>query len=353
MKVDAAKDAALIACSSGTTGLAKGKYTLRFIKMICFFIRMFFFFDLGIRLSHNALLAGFYKYDLTVMDDVMLCFSTLYWSSGYITLLNGTLTGATRIITTDAFSPELMLHLIEKYKVTYLANSPYHVNQVLKSDRFETTDISSLRTVAVGGSTIPLYMKSMLCPRMPNGNMVSCYGMGEMGCPLTLENPTIQDKNTCGRLLIGACVKIIDENGKRCGLNEDGEIHMKMNDFECLGYLNNPEANAKLLDAEGFMVTGDIGHFDEDGLLYITGRQKEFIRYGHHPIITSTIDSLLMKSPEIKAACAVGIPDKFKGELPAAVVIRTENSKISEKDVFDMVAGNFNPHNPTLSQFMI
>ncbi len=78
-------------------------------------------------------------------EDVMFCFSSLYWISGFGTLIATTITGATRIITTESFSPELFLYIVEKYKVTVALSAPTYVALLLQSDRLCQSSLSSLK----------------------------------------------------------------------------------------------------------------------------------------------------------------------------------------------------------------
>lgn len=290
-------------------------------------------------MSHAALLeANTRRSDLNNSNDVMLCFSSLYWISGLGTILRGTLIGATRIITTEVFSPELELRLIEKYKVTWILNAPHHVVMIMNSDRFEKTDFSSIRYFTVGGSKVPFHVKNELNRRLPNGEVVIVYGMSEIGGIITYDFPITRGKDIVGRLCDGIRAKIIDDHGNRCGVNEDGEICLKIN-YKFLGYHNNQKATDEIFDEEGFIVTGDIGHFDADGDLFVTGRKKELLKYCGFQISPSEIDAYLMESPDIKSACVVGIPDTVAMDLPAAAIVRAEGSKISEKEVADLVAG--------------
>lgn len=267
----------------------------------------------------------------------MLCFSSLYWASGAITLIRGTLIGALRIITTEIFSPELQIDLIERYKVTFTLNASHQLTLMMKCDRFKTADLSSLKYVLVGGSKVPLHIKTDLRRYLPNGFVHAGYGMSETMGMLSLDNPAREDKDSAGRLISGSSVKIIDDHGNRCAVNEDGEICVKSN-YKFLGYFGNPEATADLIDEEEFIVTGDIGHFDEEGDLFVTGRKKELLKYYNFPIAPSEIDAFLSESSDIESACIVGIPDPM-GDLPAAVIVRTEGSNITKNEVSDMVAG--------------
>lgn len=259
-----------------------------------------------------------------------------------MTLVWGTLNGALRIITTESFSPDLQLRMIEQYQVTYTMNAPCHIVLMMKSDRFHHTDISSLKYVFVGGSKVPFHLKTDLGKYIPNGNVIFCYGMSELSGIIFYDYPTTVGKNSVGRILSGCCVKVIDEYGKRCGINKEGEICIKPT-YKFLGYLRTTD---DLFDAEGFVRTGDLGYFDDDCDLYHSGRKKELLKYGNMQISPSEIDAYLTHSSGIKLACVVGIPDIAMGDLPAAVIVRADASNISEEQICDLVSGeNSSLHN--------
>lgn len=175
---------------------------------------------------------------------------------------------------------------------------------------------------------------------LSNGSVVIGYGMSEIAGGVSIDSPASIEKDTVGRLLTGCSVKIIGDDGKRVGVNVDGEICVKTL-YKFLGYYGNPEATAEMFDEEGFIRTGDMGHFDDDGDLFIVDRKKDIIKYCSFQISPSEIDAYLTESSDIQSACVVGIPDPMGTDLPAAVVVRAEGSNISEKEIFDMVAGEY------------
>lgn len=270
--------------------------------------------------------------------DILLSFSSLYWLSGVYTLVRGTLTGATRIITTETFSPELYLRLIEKYKVTYAWNPPHQIMLIVKSDQFSKTDLSSLKTQIVRGGKLPCSLRAQLLRHLPNLNLHSGYGFSEVGV-VASDVPTTRNKDSAGKLADAVCVKVIDEDGNRCGPNVDGEICVKTF-YKFLGYYGDQKATERFFDDESFAVSGDIGHFDDDGHLFMIDRKKDFLRYCFNDLSPVELEGHLMALSGIKIACVVGIPDGT-GDLAAAVVIRSEVSNIDEKEVFDSIAGKY------------
>lgn len=288
-------------------------------------------------MSHAELLESVNRFPFISSNDVMLSFSSLYWISGIHTILFGTFSGGCRIITTSIFSPDLQLRLIEQYKITLLLNATHQIALIMKSDRLKQTDLSSLKYVLIGGSKVPFHLKTSFSQHIPNGNMMCSYGMSESCGIVCSDYPPTMSKDTVGRLLPRCCIKIIDENGDRCEIKTEGEICIKTV-HKFIGYYGNQDATDEVLEDDGFIRTGDLGYFDDDNDLFVTGRKKDQLKYSNFPISPSEIDEHLTKLSDIEAACVVGIPDTM-GDLPAAIIVRTEGSNISEKDINDSIAG--------------
>lgn len=148
VNVDGVNDIVAIVCSSGTTGLSK-----------------------GVAFSHASALDQITQIHTFNTDDVFLCFSSLYWLSGFLILLMGTYNGATRIITKQVFSAELQLRLIEQYKVTFCMSAPYQLTLLLRSEAIHETNLSSLKYYAVGGSKVPCSIPVEMNKRLKNGKV--------------------------------------------------------------------------------------------------------------------------------------------------------------------------------------
>lgn len=290
-------------------------------------------------MSHAALLDGAIRFSGNSFDNIVLSFSSLCWLTGALMLLSKTLCGALRIITTEQFSPELQFHLIEKYEVTLSMSPPHQVVLMMKSERFSKTNLSSLKHLFISGGKVPLYMKNEFSRQLPNGNVHVTYGMSETVGPMSTDIPASNDKDTVGKLANGIQAKITDENGNRCDVNGQGEICIKTNN-KLLGYHSNQKATDDLIDEEGFIKTGDIGYFDEDGYLYVVDRKKDLLRYCYEDVSPSALEAYLIQSPHIKSACVVGVPDAV-GDLPAAAIVRTDGSNITETEIYNLIAGKY------------
>lgn len=295
-------------------------------------------FCLGVALSHAAFLDQITQIAIVGTDDISLCFSSLYWVTGFNTLIWGTFIGATRVITKQGFSPELELRLIEKYNVSMLINAPYHVSLLLKCDALKTTNLSSVKYFLFGGGKLGDNVQAEMKEHLPNGQLYNIYGMSEVAGIISSQLMAPNRTNTAGQLMNGVTAKITDDDGNHCGVGIDGEVCVKLN-YKFLGYYGNQAATNEAIDEEGFLMTGDIGHFDEDGFLYIVDRKKDLLKYRGFQISPSEIEAFITTLPGIKSVCVVGITDEDGVDLPAGVIVRKSDG-ISENEVFDAVAGN-------------
>ncbi|KAL0904916.1 hypothetical protein M5K25_027080 [Dendrobium thyrsiflorum] len=110
------------------------------------------------------------------------------------------------------------------------------------------------------------------------------------------------------------------------------------------GYFKNPEATGSTLDAEGWLRTGDLCYFDEDGYLFVVDRLKELIKYKGYQVPPAELEALLLTHPEITDAAVIPFPDKEVGQYPMAYVVRKAGSGLSEKAVMEFVGKQVAPY---------
>lgn len=275
-----------------------------------------------------------------IVDDVLLSFSLCGWITGIFMPLACILNNATRIITTDKFTPELMLKLIEKYKVTFMYSSSFHWMLVLKSGILPNADLTSLKQCSVTGTKLPLNSALTLMKYIPNGQIMNRYGLTECG-GISINDP-FSPRETVGRLNSGVQVKIIDEMGNRLGIGEEGEICIKT-PYKFAGYLDDGQNDEIFYDSEGFLRTADIGRFDAGGFLDFIDRKRDLLFYFGCPVSPTEIETFLLRQPEIKMVCVVGVNDTARNEIemPTAVVVRSDGANISEEAICGSVANNF------------
>lgn len=279
-----------------------------------------------------------------VEDCVLFSCDAIYWSVGFKPIMNSIYHGVVRVISSKPFTPELQLSIIEKYKVTVLFNTPSIMAACLKSDFIRKLDLSSVKRIIFYGSKVPNTLFDSIKLYFPNADLLIMYGLTEVGLiSQNFVDPNDQDYTANingGQLFEGCTVKIIDDSGNRCGPSINGEICIQtMNQF--LNYFDDPVATAAAVDSEGFFRTGDIGHFDSHGRLFVEDRKKYVanVYYFENILVPSTIEECLIKFPGILDVCVIGIPFACDECLPAAAIIRKPNANLDRHAVFNAVAG--------------
>lgn len=222
-------------------------------------------------------------------------------------------------------------------QVTFAFSATHQLILSLKNQAINHTDLSNLKYFMVGGSKVPLGICIEMNKYLSNGEVNVGYGMSEIGGVISLNLP-FTESETVGKLVSGIQIKIINVDGNLCNPSEVGEICIKTS-YKFLGYYGNKKSTDETIDNDGFLLTGDIGYFDENGFLFLVDRKKDFLRYRGFMISPSEIEDYLINCSQIKSVCVVGISDPISNDLPAAVIVRNENSKISEQDVSNMIAG--------------
>lgn len=133
-------------------------------------------------------------------------------------------------------------------------------------------------------------------------------------------------------------VQIVDDEGRRQGPNVDGELYVKTT-FRFLGYWGDDMATAETVDKDGWLHTGDIGHFDENGFLYVVDRKKDILKYRNYQISPSELENLILRCDGVANVCVVGIPDDVSTDLPAAVVVKAAGKDVSCEMIEGIVKG--------------
>ncbi|XP_063705109.1 probable 4-coumarate--CoA ligase 1 [Culicoides brevitarsis] len=307
----------IIICSSGTTGLSKG---------VC--------------LSEAVLVAQLLRAFPSISNDTILAFSSVYWITGMVTLLQGTIDGAVRINTCEPFTPEYFFKLVQKYEITRTFLTPAQIVSCLEHKDMSKANLSTLKMCMTGGSLILEDIRSRFESFLPkNAKVVTLYGMSELGACLTWNFKKIKP-NSVGVLINQHSAKIIDEEGNSLSPNEKGEICIKC-PYKFLGYFNNPEETKGLTDSQGWMHSGDLGYFDNDGYLFISGRKKEVIKYKNYQIAPGYIESVVQEKTGLAQICAVAVEDLKNGtDLPSVVIVRPSNFELSEKQIIEILNEN-------------
>ena len=292
-------------------------------------------------LSHRSLIAGLHSLlavtgrlpqNLTRSSSgVALHTGPLFHIGGVQTLLRAVVVGETLIFPSGKFDAVAAMALIERYKVTRWSAVPTMVTRLLDSRKDHPYDLSSLRSLTIGGAAAHPVVWRRIRAELPmiEARTVTGYGLTENGGQATAATGrgTLERPGRLGRPLPCVEIKIADPGDGR-----DGEFLLR-SPTQMIGYhreVGNP------IDAEGWLHTGDLGHLD-DGYLWITGRSKDLIIRGGENIAPATVEKALADLPGVIDAAAFGVPHPDLGEEVAAVVV-VDDSVLQQADLAQRLA---------------
>ena len=296
-------------------------------------------FPKGVMLTHrNILNNGYYigsRQNLSAADRVCLPVP-LFHCFGCVLGVLATLTHGATLIMIEAFDPLLVLAAVQKERASALYGVPTMFIAELSHPMFSMFDLTSLRTGIMAGSPCPIETMRQVIDQMHAGELTICYGLTEAS-PVFMQtstDDTLERKcETIGTAHPEVEVRVVDpRTGKDCPPDVPGEFLCRGYNV-MKGYYNMPEATAAVVDADGWLHSGDIGTIDADGYYRITGRIKDIIIRGGENIYPREIEEFLYTMPGVEDAQVVGVADAKYGEVVGAFVRRTSAADISESDV--------------------
>ncbi len=251
-------------------------------------------------------------------------------------------THASTMVILESYDPLQVMYAVENERCTGLNGVPTMFIAILDHPMFGKFDFSSLRTGIMAGSPCPVKTMNDVIGLMHMREITICYGLTEAS-PVTAQTRIGDDirkqTETVGRPMPGMEVKTINpETGADCKVGEHGEIISRgYNTMK--GYYKMPEATAAAVDREGWLHSGDIGVFDTDGYLAVTGRLKDMIIRGGENVYPKEVEDYLLLMPGILDVQVVGVASRKYGEEVGAFVRRKEGATITEDDVGDFCRG--------------
>ena len=325
-------DPAVILYTSGTTGRPKGAVSTH-RNVISNMQNTFFTSVYGAMVTGQELIPS-------GGQSASLFTSPLFHVSGcHSTLVVGFLAGLRLVMMQGRFDPDTALRLIEDEHVTIWATVPTMVWRVCEHPARHDYDTSTVRSVAFGGSPSADELQRMVRETFPNVRSASnAYGLTETSSVATLLSPddALVRPESVGRPMPTVRLCIADENGDEVEPGGTGEV-LITGPTIMAGYWGKPEATAEAV-RDGWLHTGDIGHVDADGYLYITDRKKDMIIRGGENIYCVEIENRLVEHPEVLDAAVIGVPHPELGEEVKAIVQIADDSKLSDDDVKSWVA---------------
>ncbi|MFH7336843.1 4-coumarate--CoA ligase family protein [Streptomyces sp. KHY 26] len=327
--IDPAEDVAALPYSSGTTGVPK-----------------------GVMLTHRQIgtnLAQLESAAPTGPGERILAVLPFFHIYGLTALMNAPLRLGGTVVVLPRFDLETFLGAIEKHRITGLYVAPPIVLALAKHPAVTRYDLSSLEYVLCAAAPLDAGLARACARRLGLPPIGQAYGMTELS-PGThvvpLDRLREAPAGTVGKLVAGTEMRIVslDEPGRDLGAGEAGEILIRGPQV-MKGYLGQPEATAAMIDADGWLHTGDVGRVDDDGWLFVVDRVKELIKYKGFQVAPAELEALLLAHPGIADAAVIGAYDEDGNEVPHAFVVRrSEGEDPTENDVLLHVAERVAPY---------
>ena len=232
------------------------------------------------------------------------------------------------------FDPETCMQLIERYRVTDTVLVPTMLNMVIHSPAFGKYDLSSLVRFSYGASPMPAPLIHTAMKQMPATSFRQGYGLTEASPLLTVlefEDHFGDAVASAGKPAFGTEVRVVDAFDRDVPAGQSGEIIARGANI-MKGYWKRPEVTAEVLRG-GWLHTGDVGKFDENGFLYILDRVKDMVKPGGENVYTPEVESMLAAHPAVFEAAVIGVADAKWGEAIRAVVTRRPNMDLTEDEL--------------------
>lgn len=286
----------------------------------------------GVMLSHANLQAnvdqcmGWVKFG---PSDTILGVLPQFHSYGLTVLTLFALQAGCKTVYSPRFVPQRILKLFREHKPTIFVGIPSMYTALLALKDAKREDFASIRYAVCGGEPLPRDTYERFRDRF-GVTINEGYGLTETAPVTNWCRPGEGHLGTVGMPLPGIDQRIIDiETGASLPAGREGEIRLKGPNV-MRGYYNLPEETAAVFDDAGFFRTGDIGMFDENGFLSITGRLKEMIIVGGENVFPREVEEALNSHPSVHASGVIGVPDPVRGEVIAAFVELDEGAEFDE-----------------------
>jgi acyl-CoA synthetase (AMP-forming)/AMP-acid ligase II len=321
--IDPDVDLAALPYSSGTTGLPK-----------------------GVMLSHYNLTSNVRQTLSTGLTDsyaVLLDFLPFFHIYGMTVLMAcGFAIGATQVVM-SRFDPALCLDLIQRHKVTNLFAVPPALLALAHFPEMDKYDTSSLLYTLSGAAPLPPEVGEQA------GQALGCtvlqgYGMTETS-PTTNVAPLYRIKEeSVGPPVADTVEKVVSLDDEReLGPGEVGEVYIRGPQI-MRGYWQRPQETADTLTSDGWLRSGDIGMYDEEGYVTIVDRKKEMIKYKGYQVAPAELEGVLMEHPDVADAAVIPKRDLESGEVPKAFVLLHKNRQLTQEEIQHFVAERVAPY---------
>lgn len=261
--------------------------------------------------------------------DRYLCINPFFHNFGYKAGILACLqTGAT-LFPQLTFDPEKAMQAVAEHRITVLPGPPTIYQTILDHPRRGDYDLSSLRFAVTGAATIPVVLIERMQNELDIDIVLTAYGLTEasgFGTMCRPDDDAVTVATTCGRPIAGFELRIDNPD------DGAGEVLLRGPNV-MLGYLDDPEATAEAIDADGWLHTGDVGRVDDRGNLQITDRLKDMYICGGFNVYPAEVEQVLARLDGVAESAVIGVPDERLGEVGKAFLVTKPGVELDEETV--------------------
>lgn len=286
----------------------------------------------AVRVTHRNIMANtdsIIAYLGLSADDRMMTILPFHYCFGTSLLHTHLRTGASLVLNNYFQYVEDVLNEMEKTACTGLAGVPSTYQTLLNNKSFRNRSFEALRHVQQAGGKLPDRQITELREILPDHVRIHIgYGQTEATARLSALAPEMLPEKTgsIGKGIPGVTLQVLDKEGNPVKQGETGEIVASGKNITA-GYLFEDPSKNPFRD--GRLYTGDLAYVDEEGYIFITGREKDFIKPSGYKVMTATIENVILEIPEVSEAAVKGIPDEQLGEAAKAFVVLKQDHTLS------------------------
>lgn len=268
--------------------------------------------------------------------DRVIGVSALFHVFGIGPGLLSTLVSGASLVLQEAGGAAAALDDVERFSATVQYGTPTLFVSALEVQRAQPRDISSLRLAVVAGAPVGDELVGRLSHDF-GVPVTTAYTLTEAASTVTMTLPSDPEQKrrfTAGRAVPGTEIRVLGPDGAPLPVESVGEIRIK-GPGVMRGYYRQPRETAAAFDAEGFLLTGDLGIIDEEGYLHLVGRTKDVIIRSGFNVYPREVEARIESHPAVREAAVLGIADSLLGEAICACVVPEEGAIVSEPEVLD------------------
>ncbi len=276
----------------------------------------------------------------------------LFHVTGCVPVMLSAFAGGFKLVIMYRWDPDKALQLIERERVTTFVGVPTQSWDLIESPNFHKYDTSSLIAIAGGGAPAPPTLVRRVDEEFSSGRPAIGYGMTETNGygPGNSGDDYVSHPSSAGRVVPTMELEVRDDDLKAVPAGVQGEIWFK-GPMLIRGYWNKPEETSQLF-VDGWLRSGDIGHLDEDGYIYVEDRAKDMVLRGGENISSAEVEAAIYEHPSVYEAAVFGVPDPRLGEQVAAAVVLKPGASLTIEELQAHVRSRLAPFKvPSLVTF--